>query len=305
MTIPSYQTLMLPLLKFSSRGSEFSNREAVDSISKEFRLTDEERNTLQPNGNETITSNRVRWALFYLKRAMLLNSRRKGFYKITDRGIQVLKQNPTQIDRDLLKQFPEYLDFADATKAKKESDLKHDADNTINKTPEEMLEDSYQIIKDDVKSQLLDTVKRCSPMFFEKLVIELLISMGYGGSALEAGKAIGRTGDEGIDGIIKEDILGLDAIYLQAKKWDATVGRPEIQKFAGALQGQRAKKGIFITTGKFSNDALDYINNIETKIVLIDGNQLAEYMTDHNVGVTDIKDYIIKKVNSDYFEEQV
>ena len=234
---------------------------------------------------------------------MLLESSRKGIYKISDRGIQVLEQNPARIDTVLLSQFPEFLDFINTTRPKKESNVKADVDEAINKTPEETLEESYQIIKDDTKSQLLEMVKGCSPAFFEKLVVELIVAMGYGGSINEAGKAIGRTGDEGIDGIIKEDILGLDAIYLQAKKWDTTVGRPEIQKFAGALQGQRAKKGIFITSGKFSDDAKEYVTKIDNKIVLVDGDWLAEYMIDKNIGVSIDKSYQIKKINSDYFEE--
>jgi restriction system protein len=161
------------------------------------------------------------------------------------------------------------------------------------------------MIFDKLAIELVQNIKNSSSAFFEHLVVELLVKMGYGGSIKEAGRAIGKTGDEGIDGIIKEDILGLDAIYIQAKRWEDTIGRPDIHKFVGALQGQRAKKGIFITTGKFSNDALDYIKNIDTKIVLIDGNQLAEYMIDYNIGVTDVKTYVIKNINSDYFEEQI
>ena len=162
---------------------------------------------------------------------------------------------------------------------------------------------SYKTIKEELGNQLLDKVKNCSPLFFERLVVELLVKMGYGGSIKEAGQAIGRQGDEGIDGVIKEDVLGLDVLYIQAKKWDGTIGRPEIQKFAGALQGQRAKKGIFITTGNFSTEAKEYISKIESKIVLIDGKQLTEYMIDKNIGVTLEKSYSVKKLDQDYFEE--
>jgi restriction system protein len=302
MAIPSYQTLMLPLLKFSSHQNEFSNKDAVISMSKEFQLTVEERETLQESRRETVLSNRVRWALFYLKRYKLLEGRRKGFYKITDRGIQVLNQSPVQLDIDFLNQFGDDSVNVVTTEKKITTDK---IDTVTNKTPEELFENNYQIIKEEVKSQLLDSVKNCSSTFFEHLVVELLVKMGYGGSIKEAGKAIGKTGDEGIDGIIKEDILGMDVIYIQAKRWDGTVGRPDIHKFAGALQGQRSRKGIFITTGKFSNDALEYTKNIDTKIVLIDGDQLAEYMIDHNIGVTDVKNYVIKNINSDYFEERV
>ena len=175
-------------------------------------------------------------------------------------------------------------------------------EDIINKTPEEIVEDGYRLIRENLVREILENVKKSSPVFFERLVVELLVAMGYGGSIKEAGRAIGKTGDEGIDGIIKEDILGLDAIYIQAKKWDGTIGRPEIQKFAGALQGQRAKKGIFITTGNFSHDAKEYVSKIDSKIVLIDGNQLGEYLID-NIGITTEKTYQIKKVNSDYFED--
>jgi restriction system protein len=172
------------------------------------------------------------------------------------------------------------------------------------KTPEELLETAYQQINDQLASDLLKQIKALLPALFEKIVVDLLVGMGYGGTIRDAGQAIGKSGDEGIDGVIKEDRLGLDAIYLQAKKWENTVGRPEIQKFAGALQGQRAKKGIFITTSYFSKEAYDYISRIDTKIVLIDGEQLARLMIDHNIGVTPISKYEIKKMDSDYFSDE-
>lgn len=205
-----------------------------------------------------------------------------------------------------MKQFPEFNDFLNRSREDKEENdtesRKEYREDIINKTPEEIVEDGYRLIRENLVREILENVKKSSPVFFERLVVELLVAMGYGGSIKEAGRAIGKTGDEGIDGIIKEDILGLDAIYIQAKKWDGTIGRPEIQKFAGALQGQRAKKGIFITTGNFSHDAKEYVSKIDSKIVLIDGNQLGEYLID-NIGITTEKTYQIKKVNSDYFED--
>lgn len=205
-----------------------------------------------------------------------------------------------------MKQFPEFNDFLNKSREDKEENdtesRKEYREDIINKTPEEIVEDGYRLIRENLVREILENVKKSSPVFFERLVVELLVAMGYGGSIKEAGRAIGKTGDEGIDGIIKEDILGLDAIYIQAKKWDGTIGRPEIQKFAGALQGQRAKKGIFITTGNFSHDAKEYVSKIDSKIVLIDGNQLGEYLID-NIGITTEKTYQIKKVNSDYFED--
>lgn len=194
-----------------------------------------------------------------------------------------------------MKQFPEFNDFLNKSREDKEENdtesRKEYREDIINKTPEEIVEDGYRLIRENLVREILENVKKSSPVFFERLVVELLVAMGYGGSIKEAGRAIGKTGDEGIDGIIKEDILGLDAIYIQAKKWDGTIGRPEIQKFAGALQGQRAKKGIFITTGNFSHDAKEYVSKIDSKIVLIDGNQLGEYLIDNNIGITTEKTY--------------
>jgi restriction system protein len=291
-------------LKFSENRNEFSSKDAVTNMATEFALKEEEKNALLPNGKQTIIYNRVHWALSYLKHSKLLEIIKNGVYKITDRGKQVLSQNPAKIDSELLQQFPEYIDFINrtSTKEKGRSDI---IESDASQTPEEKFEESYQIIRDDLKSQLLDIIKGCSPVFFEKLVVELLVLMGYGGSIKEAGKAIGKSGDEGIDGVIKEDVLGLDVIYIQAKKWDSTIGRPEIHKFAGALQGQRSRKGIFITTGKFSQDAKEYVTKIDAKIVLVDGDQLAEHMINHDIDVSSDKPYFIKKINSAYFEDLI
>lgn len=201
--------------------------------------------------------------------------------------------------------FPEFRDFirSRSTKNEKEEDTT-ETELANNKTPEEFLEYGYQKIRSDLASELLVKIQESSPSFFEKLVIELLLKIGYGGSRKEAGKTVGRSGDGGIDGIIKEDKLGLDIIYIQAKRWEATVGRPEIQKFAGALQGQRAKKGIFITTANFSKDAREYASMIDNKIVLIDGEELTNLMIDYGVGVSRLAIYEIKRIDTDYFTEE-
>jgi len=300
--IPSYENLILPLLKFSSDNQEHSSRDPIGFLAKEFSLTEDEKNTLLPNGKTTVFYNRVGWALTYLKQAGLVKSTRRGYFIITERGVKVIEQKTDKIDLAFLRQYPEFLEFESRSRVESKLEPMKKIDE---ETPEEKIEVGYKMILDKLASELLQNIKNSTPAFFEHLVVELLVKMGYGGSIKEAGKAIGKTGDEGIDGIIKEDILGLDAIYIQAKRWDGTIGRPDIHKFVGALQGQRAKKGIFITTGKFSTDALEYIKNIDTKIVLIDGNQLSEYMINYNIGVTDIKNYVIKNINSDYFEEQV
>ena len=235
---------------------------------------------------------------------MLIGTRR-GFFQITERGKQVLSQHPPKIDDNYLKQFPEFIEFQ---KVKRKEDKQESKENEIitqqNATPWELLESRYKIIQEELGNQLLSQVKKCNPTFFERLVVQLLVEMGYGGSIEEAGSAIGRQGDEGIDDVIKEDVLGLD-VYIQAKKWEGTIGRPEIQKFAGALQGQRAKKGIFITTGNFSKDAKEYTYKIDNKIVLIDGKQLTEFMIDKNIGVSLEKSYFIKRLDQDYFNDTI
>ncbi len=214
----------------------------------------------------------------------------------------MLKEKPKRIDAAFLKRFPEFLEFVGAKKDKQAAPASDELNN--NETPEEMIEAAYQKLRQGLAVELLQTIKSCSPAFFERLVIDLLVKMGYGGTRKDAGQAIGKSGDGGIDGIIKEDRLGFDVVYVQAKRWDNVVSRPEIQKFAGALQGQRAKKGVFITTSSFTRDARDYVSMIESKIVLIDGDLLAQLMIDFNIGVTAVASYELKRVDSDYFTEE-
>ena len=266
MAIPDFQKIMLPVLKFLGDKQEHSLRETIDSLADEFDLSEEERRELLPSGQQAIFANRVGWARTHLLKAILLESTRWGHFKITERGLAVLKENPTNINVKFLNQFEEFRKFLTH---KKEKPARHEeVQDEQDKTPEEALEIAYQNLRNDLANDLLQQIKTSPPSLFEKIVVELLVKMGYGGSRKDAGKAIGKSGDEGIDGIIKEDRLGLDIIYIQAKKWENTVGRPEIQKFAGVLQGQRAKKGIFITTSNFSQEAHDYASRIDTKIVL-------------------------------------
>ena len=301
MAIPDYQSIMLPLLRMASDKEEHVFREAVDTLASEFNLTDEERRELLPSGQQEVFSNRVGWARTYMKKAGLLETPRRGRLKISQRGLDVLAQNPQKINVTFLDQFKEFQEFR-TFKREKTTIKEKDEIETVT-TPEEALENAYQNLRSDLASDLLQQIKDSPPSLFEKIVVELLVKMGYGGSRKDAGKAIGKSGDEGIDGIIKEDRLGLDIIYIQAKRWENTVGRPEIQKFAGALQGQRARKGIFITTSNFSREAYEYASRIDTKIVLIDGEQLTQYMIDNNIAVTPISSYDIKRIDSDYFNE--
>jgi restriction system protein len=302
MAIPDYQSIMLPLLKFAGDRQEHSLRGTIEALADEFDLTDEERRELLPSGQQATFDNRVGWARTYLKKAGLLSSTRRGHYQITERGVEVLKQNPPEITASFLKQFPEFVEFQRPQKNRVEKAAEQYVSET--QTPEEEIEAAYQRVRQGLAAELLQTVKSCSPAFFERLVIDLLVKMGYGGTRRDAGQAIGRSGDGGIDGIIKEDRLGLDIVYIQAKRWDNTVGRPEIQKFAGALQGQRARKGIFITASDFTQAAREYVSLIDSKIVLIDGDTLAQLMIDYNIGVATIGAYELKRIDSDYFTEE-
>ncbi|MDP3058465.1 MAG: restriction endonuclease, partial [bacterium] len=269
---------------------------------KQIALTDEQRNELLPSGKQAIFDNRVGWARTYLKKAGLLEQPRRAVMLITSRGRDVLRNNVEHIDCEYLNRFPEFLSWRSGTGT--ESPIIPLAQISEGLTPEEVLENAYLIIRKSLASDLLSKVKACSPGFFERLVVELLVKIGYGGSLRDAGKTMGRTGDGGIDGIIKEDRLGLDIIYIQAKRWEGTVGRPEIQKFAGALLMHRAKKGVFITTSGFTKEALDYIEKIDSKIVLIDGEQLAQLMMDFDLGVSREAIFELKRIDSDYFLDE-
>jgi restriction system protein len=299
MAIPVFQQIMLPLLKLLEDKQEHSLRQIIDLLTNQFNLTQEEQHELLPSGKQAIFDNRVGWARTHLKKAGLLESTRRGFFRITDRGLQVLNQKLAKIDVKFLEQFEEFKEFR-AIKREKPIELDEEAETT----PEEALANAYQNLKNELAIELLQQLKASSPRQFENIVIDLLVAMGYGGSRKDAAKAIGKSGDEGIDGIINEDRLGLDVIYVQAKKWEGTVGRPEIQKFAGALQGQHAKKGIFITTSNFSKEATDFASRVDNKIILIGGDILVQYMIDHNIGVTPFANYEVKKIDLDYFSEE-
>jgi len=304
MPIPDYQACMLPLLRFAADGKEHALKEAVAALTVEFQLTDAEKNEYLPSGQQTVFQNRVGWARTYMKKAELLASPRRGYLAITDRGQSVIAEKPAAIDVDFLERFPEFVEFKALRHQKEElpADGSGAPPGDAGKTPHEALESAYDRLRSELAAEILSTIKVSEPALFEEIVVDLLVKMGYGGSRKDAGQAIGRRGDEGIDGIIKEDRLGLDIIYIQAKRWDATIGRPEIQKFAGALDGQRAKKGIFITTSDFSRDAEDYASRIDKKIILIDGQTMARLMIDFGVGVTSVSTYEVKKLDSDYFE---
>jgi len=303
MTIPDFQAIMLPLLQYASDGKEHSLRDAITFLADVFNLSDDERKELLSSGQQAVFDNRVGWARTYLKKAGLFISPKRGFFQITDKGKEILSQNPSEINLKFLNQFPEFIEFKTTKKDNDKSEP--EIIETSETTPQESIEFGYQKIRKELELELLNRVKSCSPDFFERLVVDLLVKMGYGGSRRDAGRAIGKSGDGGIDGIIKEDKLGLDIVYVQAKRWDNTVvGRPEIQKFVGALHGQRARKGVFITTSRFSPEAREYVSIIDSKIVLIDGEELAQLMIDNHVGVSTVSIYEIKKIDSDYFTDE-
>ena len=309
--IPDYQSLMLPLLKYISDGQIHHIQEAIGFLAKQLNLTEDDLNEWLPSKSQKKFYNRVYWAKAHLKMAGVLENKGKGQFQISNRGTEILKDSPAFINvKYLTNKYDDYKNLItgyrkiNTNKIINSNEEIETGDSYLDQTPEEQIELGYQKIRTSLLIEILNTLKTVHPSFFEKIVVELLVKMGYGGSIQDAGKAIGKSGDEGIDGIIKEDKLGLDVIYVQAKRWEGVVGRPELHKFVGALAGQGAKKGIFITTSSFTKEAELYSPKNETKIVLIDGERLAQYMIDYNLGVSLQNSYEIKKLDSDYFEEQ-
>jgi restriction system protein len=304
MSIPDFQTLMRPLLELHRDGEEHINRDLVNTLAEQFALSEDERREMLPSGRAKMFDNRVGWAKTYISNAGLITAPRRAVSIITAEGLRLLKDHTGPIN---LKVLSEVTGNKPAREKKREniSDTEQSSAVEINseETPEEAFENAYLKIRDDVEREIIAKILANPPDFLERVIIDLVVKMGYGGNRKDAGEAIGRSGDEGIDGIIKEDPLGLDIIYLQAKRYEGTVGRPDIQKFAGALQGQRAKKGIFITTSTYSREAKDFASKIDTKIILIDGPMLARLMFDHGVGVSVNTVYEVKRIDTDYFEE--
>ena len=313
MNIPDFQSLMVPLLEALADEREHLVGEVRERIAAKLGLGIAEREALLPSGKQPIFDNRLGWAKTYLAKAGLVASVRRGVYQLTDLGRSVVASKPARIDVTYLARFPEFEEFrrkGDSEAEDAESAAKSDIAPRIPpgqppaSTPQESLDAAYYQIRRAVEAELLAAVRGSSFRFFERLVVELLVKMGYGGSLKDAGKAIGKSGDDGLDGVIKEDHLGLDAIYIQAKRWERTVGRPEVQAFAGSLEGVRGRKGVFITTSTFSADAREYVSRIEKKIVLLDGQQLASLMTDFGIGVTPVSTYEVKRVDGDYFSDE-
>jgi restriction system protein len=306
MAIPDYQTLMLPLLRALEDGRDHSLRDVAVQLAQEFGITREEERQLLPSGKQTVFLNRVGWARTYMKKAGLVEGWGRGQLRITEEGTRVLAEAPERLDNAFLRNYPAFREWAGYRPPGQPVSGHQPVQATVPEelTPEELLESSYQTLRDALARDLLLRVKQSPPDFFERLVVDLLVAMGYGGSRTDAGEAIGRSGDEGIDGIINEDRLGLDVVYVQAKRWDRTVGRPEVQAFAGSLEGQRAQKGVMITTSAFSPDARQFVKQIGKKIVLIDGHELADFMIDFGVGVNTTRVYELREIDDSYFEAE-
>jgi restriction system protein len=306
MAMPAFQDAMLPILKLTSDGKTYSVREFVEYIEKLFNMTEEEKQERIPSGIQRTIYNRVTWATSHMKKAGLIESREKrGSYGITEEGKRLLSENPQKINTRLLRGYATYRDFINVDTQESPPSLSTAIDDET-KTPEEIMGMLSVQLSTQLASDILEEICNNTADFFEKLVVDLLLKMGYGGLD-GSGEVTKKTGDGGIDGIIKQDELGLDMIYIQAKKWnkDSTISRPEIQKFAGALLGEGATKGVFITTAEFSKSAIDYAKSVpNTKIILIDGLTLARFMIKHDLGVSTNHTIRIKKIDSDYFDEQ-
>jgi len=302
MPIPDFQSVMRPVLATVQNGAPLPLNELRERVADQFQLTEDERKEHLPSGHQTVINNRVGWARTYLNKAGLLTIPAKGMVQITARGLNALSNGPERITVAWLKQFPEFADFH--TAKPQATDIPAVLDiATSETTPDEQLVEAHHALMQSLADELLTQVRAATPSFFEQVVVDLMLAMGYGGSRKEAGKATQLTNDDGIDGIIKEDKLGLDVIYLQAKRWSNTVHRPEIDKFIGALTRQRARKGVFITTSDFSMGARDAALGLDIKVVLIDGVELARLMVEHNLGVSVKHVYEVKQLDSDYFVE--
>jgi restriction system protein len=304
MAVPTYDTLMLPLLELVRSGDIYHIRDAARTLGEQLALSEADLNELLPNGSKTRFYDRIHWAKTYLTQAGLLEKTGRGLFRITPRGVEVLRRRPPALDGRYLQQFPEFAAFQARSLRPNTEDLPPPVDDQ-QRTPEEIMVASYQQLQASLASDLLDAVLAASPAFFEQMVIDLLLAMGYGGS-LDAGRRIGQSGDGGLDGYIREDKLGLDIIYIQAKRWSpgSTVGRPEVQAFVGSLMGAGSTRGVFITTASFSDKAIEYAASIRThKIILINGEQLARLLVEHNIGVRVKMTYAIKQIDENYFPD--
>jgi len=309
MSVPGYQEFMLPLLQVASDGQEHTISEAIEILTMKMGISAEDQELRLPSGAQTLFYNRVAWAITYLTKSLLVEKSGRGRFKIAPRGVEVLGKNPVRIDNNFLDQFPEYREFR-TKKGLKASETGNSAELSglpaaPEVTPAEQLEAAYEELRNTLADDSQRRIRDSTPKFFEHLVMRLLVAMGYGGGQIDRAEVTGKSGDEGIDGVIREDRLGLDMVYVQAKKWDNSVGPGEIDKFVGSLMRKKATKGVFITSGTFTEGACRAAKEAAVKVRLIAGDELAELMIDFNVGVAPSDTYIIKKVDTDFFEGTV
>jgi restriction system protein len=310
MAIPDYETLMLPLLKIAGDGQEHRISDAVNQLGRDFKLTQEERQQLLPSGKQTTFANRVHWAKTYLAQAGLLEATKRAHFRITERGRKVLAENPLRIDNEYLSQFAEFTQFRERSRVAGKPKSSQAAEIPVTpvqtQTPDELLRSTVKQIETVLGKDLLDRILVAPPPFFESLIIKLLLAMGYGGSQENSGRIVGQSGDGGIDGVIDQDALGLDRVYVQAKRYaiESAVSEPEIRAFSGSLGAAKANKGVFVTTSYFTQPARSFAERHPFRIVLIDGEQLTALMIRHNVGVRIDETLYLKKVDEDFFLDE-
>jgi restriction system protein len=302
MALPTYEEFMLPTLVVLSDQKEKVNKEILNEVALSTHLSEEEMRILLPSGSQHTYINRIYWAMVYLKKAGLIISPKRATYKITKAGLELLKSKPEKINCDLLYKYDSFIDFKSGKNSKHVEEKQQHSETDI--TPQEQIDYAYKQITNALSSELLELLKKIDPSFFEIVVVDLLLAMGYGGSKNDAGKVVGKSGDGGIDGIIDQDKLGLDKIYIQAKRWQGNVGSKELNSFVGSLVGFHADKGVFITTSDFTKDAYEYISKAGKNIILINGQKLVELMIEHNIGVSENERFVIKKVDHDYFSDE-
>lgn len=314
--IPDYQSVMLPLLRLAQDGQEHRINSAIEALGRELQLTQSELEEMLPSGRQPVFNNRVHWAKTYLAQAKLLEVTRRAYFRITERGREILAKSPPKVDVKLLEQFPEFNDFKQRARNSQESGslaatsetgaVTETASPVELSTPDEVLRNTITDIEAALSAELLDRIIAAPPSFFEELIVTLLLRMGYGGSRAEAGRAVGRSGDGGIDGVIDQDPLGLDRVYLQAKRYkpETLVSEPEIRAFSGSLGAAKASKGVFVTTSSFTRPAYDFAEKHPFKMVLIDGKQLTKLMIRHDVGVRTAETLHVKKLDEDFFNEE-
>ena len=302
MAVPDFQSMFVPFLKIVADGETHATREVINDIADHFELSKEDREELLPSGKQRRLNNRVGWARTHLKYALLIDYVSRGVLRITSRGLEVLASNPGQLTLKDLDKFPEHDEWFHK-KSPKKNEERTDTDDSVERPPLELIESSTESLNLQLADELMIVVRSMDPYQFEKLVVDLLFAMGYGGSREEAAKVTKASNDEGIDGIINEDRLGLDVIYIQAKRWKDNIGRKEIQAFVGALAGKQANKGVFITTSRFRDTAIQYALSVIQKVILIDGDRLSELMIEYDIGVSHDQTFVLKRIDLDYFDQ--